>query len=392
MGLGGTLQQEIAVFGESGSGKTVLLSSFYGAAQEPQFVRKSLFRVVADDFGQGARLHQNYLGMKNSAKRPEITRFSATAHSFSIKLKDGDAKNNKGKPFDAVRLIWHDYPGEWFEQGVSGPEEAKRRVDTFRSLLGSDVALLLVDGQRLLDNSGEEERYLKSLLANVKNALLVLKDDLLEDGQPLVEFPRIWIMALSKADLLPEMNVFNFRDLVIEKAREDLEELRNVLEGLVEVSEALSVGEDFMLLSSAKFEVDKIEVTKRVGLDLILPLAATLPFERLARWHELREVPWKVLDGLLMGAGAFAVMLVGKGRRGGIPVKAPGPIGAVVGILGFTALADALNDAARLGSEKLEEIHSEALAQQHFLTATLAEFRLKLNEAEDERVLIRSFG
>ena len=65
---------------------------------------------------------------------------------------------------------------------------------------------------------------------------------------------------------------------------------------------------------------------------------------------------------------------------------------AVVGILGFTALADALNDAARLGSEKLEEIHSEALAQQHFLTATLAEFRLKLNEAEDERVLIRSFG
>ena len=129
-------------------------------------------------------------------------------------------------------------------------------------MLGSDVALLLVDGQRLLDNSGEEERYLKSLLANVKNALLSLKDDLLEDGQPLVEFPRIWIMALSKADLLPEMNVFNFRDLVIEKAREDLEELRNVLEGLVEVSEALSVGEDFMLLSSAKFEVDKIEVTK----------------------------------------------------------------------------------------------------------------------------------
>ena len=51
MGSGGTLQQEIAVFGESGSGKTVLLSSFYGAAQEPQFVRKSLFRVVADDFG-----------------------------------------------------------------------------------------------------------------------------------------------------------------------------------------------------------------------------------------------------------------------------------------------------------------------------------------------------
>jgi hypothetical protein len=31
-------------------------------------------------------------------------------------------------------------------------------------LLRSDVAILLVDGQKLLDNAGEEERYLKSLL------------------------------------------------------------------------------------------------------------------------------------------------------------------------------------------------------------------------------------
>jgi ABC-type dipeptide/oligopeptide/nickel transport system ATPase component len=30
-------EQHIAVFGESGSGKTVLVSSFYGAAREQQF-------------------------------------------------------------------------------------------------------------------------------------------------------------------------------------------------------------------------------------------------------------------------------------------------------------------------------------------------------------------
>ncbi|MEV0716241.1 hypothetical protein, partial [Asanoa sp. NPDC050611] len=117
-----------------------------------------------------------------------------------------------------MRLVWHDYPGEWFEQDVSGPEEGRRRVDTFRSLLRSDVALLLVDGQRLLGNAGEEERYLKSLLANFRNGLLSLKDDLLEDGKPIVEFPRIWIMALSKADLLPNLDVFKFRDLLVAKA------------------------------------------------------------------------------------------------------------------------------------------------------------------------------
>ena len=37
------LDQHIAVFGQSGSGKTVLVSSFYGAMQEPEFLTSSLF-------------------------------------------------------------------------------------------------------------------------------------------------------------------------------------------------------------------------------------------------------------------------------------------------------------------------------------------------------------
>ena len=63
-------EQQIAVFGESGSGKTVLLSSYYGGAQEPEFQRTSLFDVVADDTSDGNRLHQNYLGMKKTASLP----------------------------------------------------------------------------------------------------------------------------------------------------------------------------------------------------------------------------------------------------------------------------------------------------------------------------------
>src|SRR5947209_4776550 len=119
MQLSAALEQHIAVFGEGGSGKTVLLSSFYGATQEPQYAKKNLFHVVADDMGQGTRLHRNYLGMKNSARVPETTRFSATSYSFSVKLKAGsDAKAAKDRPFDDLRLVWHDYPGEWFEQDV----------------------------------------------------------------------------------------------------------------------------------------------------------------------------------------------------------------------------------------------------------------------------------
>ncbi|MGP9747303.1 hypothetical protein [Brachybacterium sp. AOP29-B2-41] len=50
------LEQHIAVFGESGSGKTVLLSSFYGATQDPAFIKDNEFNVVADDTGQSHRL------------------------------------------------------------------------------------------------------------------------------------------------------------------------------------------------------------------------------------------------------------------------------------------------------------------------------------------------
>ena len=114
MQLSRVLEQHIAVFGESGSGKTVLVSSFYGATQEPQFLKSSLFDVTADDTGQGHRLHGNYLGMKDSARRPETTRFSSAPYAFSVKLSDRSVKANNPKPFDALRLVWHDYPGEWF--------------------------------------------------------------------------------------------------------------------------------------------------------------------------------------------------------------------------------------------------------------------------------------
>ncbi len=144
-----------------------------------------------------------------------------------------------------MRFVWHDYPGDWFAEDVSG-SEAQRRVATFRALLGSDVAILLVDGQKLLDNAGEEGRYLKSLLGSFRSGLLRLEDQLLEGGKPLVRFPRIWILALSKADVIPELDVVGLRDLVISTASDDLAEFRKLLERFVDSPEALAVCEDFL--------------------------------------------------------------------------------------------------------------------------------------------------
>src|SRR5699024_12370658 len=110
-----------------------------------------------------------------------------------------------------------------------------------------------------------------------------------EDAKPLVQFPRIWMGALSKADLLPEMTVADFKALLVEKAAENLGDLRETIGELVQGDAALAVGEDFLILSSAKFEAERIDVGPRIGLELRLPLASVLPFERHVRWAQTTD-------------------------------------------------------------------------------------------------------
>ena len=347
-------------------------------------MKSSLFDVTADDTGQGHRLHANYLGMKDSARPPMTTKFSATPYAFSVKVRNDGGKVKGPSPFDAMRLVWHDYPGDWFEEEVPDPELAERRVATFRSLLGSDVAILLIDGQRLIDNKGEEERYLKSVLGSFRTGLLRLKEQLLEDGRPLVRFPRIWILAMSKADLLPELDVFGFRDLVIGKAADDLGELRKVLESLVASPDALAVGEDFLMLSSAKFEPNRIEVTERIGLDLVLPIASVLPLERHIKWIERKQIPAKVAAELLDGVGALAVALIGKTKKFAALAK------RIEAVIGLAALDAAMNAASKVGGEQLRKMNAEALAKQDYMQAVLTRFLMDLEEGEIRRVLLRS--
>lgn len=383
------LIQNIAVFGESGSGKTVLLSSFFGAAQEPQNIAKSGFNVVAESSSQSTRLRQNFLGMKNSAKLPGPTRLKADSYSFIVKLKQKpNVQPVKSGSNDDLRLVWHDYPGEWFEQDVSGPGEATRRLETFRNLLGSDVALLLVDGQRLLDNAGEEERYIKALLSGFRNGLLLLKDDLLTGGKQLVQFPRIWILALSKSDLLPDMTVTAFSDLLVEKAGEDINELRDVLAEFVESSDALSVGEDFVLLSSAKFVAGAIETSERVGLDLVLPLAAVFPLERHVEWAKSKNISKNVAAELMSGAVALADKLGGARALGALLARNSNKWLAAAGLL-IATFGSGLDDFAKWGGVKLQEANAEAVAKQESLRATLTGFRLDLEKSTEDQILHR---
>ena len=370
-------EQQVAVFGEAGSGKTVLLSSFYGTAQEQGLEKTSLFDVVADDTAQHIRLHQNYLGMKNSATVPMTNRFAATRYAFSIKRRPAAVGGpKKAKAVEDLRLVWHDYPGEWFEEEPATEEERRRRVETFRTLLGADVAFLVVDGQRLVDNRGEEERYLKALMANYRAHLTRLRDDLQPDGKRLVRFPRIWLFALTKADLLPEMDVLVFRDLVVEKAGAEIIALEAVLASFIEEPAALSLGDDFVILSSAKFEPGRIEVGMTIGLNLILPIAAILPFSRHLRWMKAMRRGGKVADELMGFAGPLLALLVPK-------AKLLGPIGLIAGFV----LPHVVDPLAGLAKDKVQHAHDEAVARHDFLTAVLTGFQLDLGHATEQKVL-----
>lgn len=383
------LEQHIAVFGESGSGKTVMLSSFFGAMRQPGLAAERHFSLVANKPAQGTRLLQRYFEMKDKAEVPLSNRHRADTYEFSLQLARAQGGGG-GKPqhFDAVKLFWHDYPGEWFEQDVNGETEAERRVELFRKLLVSDVALLLVDGQKLRENAGEEERYLGKLFGNLSNCLLAMKDDLLEEGAPLVQFPRIWVLALSKADLLPEMTVSAFEQLVTREAGHHLNELRFVIQGFVKGDEALAIGEDLLLLSSAKFEPGKIDVNRRVGIDLLLPLAAMLPFERHLQWARAKKIPTQVARELLKNTDKiFYALAAASGML--TKLKLPGPLKAAAIFVAGIVSSGAASEIVDMADSKLEEAYENARKKNDDLGAILTKFRIDLNRAEHDDVLLR---
>jgi hypothetical protein len=152
---------------------------------------------------------------------------------------------------------------------------------------------------------------------------------------------------------------------------------------MVQLPDALSVGDDFMLLSSARFEPGRIQVADRVGLNLVLPVALLLPLERLVDWLNRFEIPRVWLDRLAENASAFAGILVGA-RALALINRIPkvGPLLASIAVPAMVA-------AAELGGPKVKEINAEARAKQDYLTAILSQFRLDLDQGERDDVFVK---
>ncbi|MGE3407578.1 MAG: hypothetical protein AB7I37_12235 [Pirellulales bacterium] len=283
------LEQHIAVFGESGSGKTTLLSVFYGYQQAREFRKTAGYSLLATATGQGNKLLEAYYNIEKKLV-PPFTRFQHSIFDFQIKAEG--VNNSVGT------VVWHDYPGEWWTETVEGDEEQRRRI-AFRALMQSDVAFLLVDGKKLAEHGAT---YVKKLLANFRDFLDRERKVLLDDQDAFQTFPRIWTICLSKADLFPDHDVEWFRKQVLTAARSEIDDLSEAIMGFIpeKKRESLSFGEDFLLLSSAKFEPTTnqiVDPTKTIGVDQITPLGCLSLMRHIHSWVNKKKVAVKTAHG-----------------------------------------------------------------------------------------------
>ena len=112
-----------------------------------------------------------------------------------------------------------------------------------------------------------------------------------------------------------------------------------------------------------------------------------LPLERVAQWADRLDIPIRVLGRLIDHADAFAQLLTGIGgvaiARALTRVPRVGPLIAPVAV-------PALREVVELGLPRLNEIHAEAISGRDYLTATLTQFRLDLDQGVSDGLLVKS--
>ena len=269
-----TGEMRIALFGQSTSGKTTLLASYFGNQQRDDFKKKYGYSLAVEDVSMRNKLLSRYYQMegdnrgKDGGKFPLGTK-SFERHDFNFMLHE------LREP--GLKIVWYDYPGGWWENTPENLEEERCRRKAFGNLLQSHVGILLVDGVQYNDKGIE---YVKLLLNQFSSEIEGIKNFLGNEGNSIKEdtFPKQWIIAISKADVLPKgMTAEDISKKFVSHAADQLN-------GLREAVNSEDFGSQYMLISSASCEGRKvINVHQYIGFQLIAPVVLLSVLAELAK-------------------------------------------------------------------------------------------------------------
>ena len=254
----------IALFGMKGAGKTTLLASYFGNQQRNAFEERHGYRLEAADAAQGSVLLSRYYRLEGGDFPIGTDGFDTLR--FGLKVHE--------LPTASLDVVWYDYPGGWWETAPSDEAERDARRRALELLLDSHAAILLIDTERYLR---EGLTYARSLLDQFRAEIRRIVNELSALGKA-PDFPEQWLIAFSKADLLPE------RVTALTLAQELREGAADQLSGVQKaVGGNSSFGQEFLLLSAVRGDGRRVlDAHQSLGLTTIAPLVLLGALSRVA--------------------------------------------------------------------------------------------------------------
>jgi GTPase SAR1 family protein len=351
----------IALFGMKGAGKTTLLASYFGNQQRNAFEERHGYRLEAADAAQGSVLLSRYYRLEGGDFPIGTDGFDQLR--FGLKVHE--------LPTASLDVVWYDYPGGWWETAPSDEAERDARRRALEQLLDSHAAILLVDSERYL---AEGLTYVRSLLDQFRAEIRRIVNELSALGKA-PDFPEQWLIAFSKADLLPS------RITALTLAQELREGAADQLTGIQKaVGGAASFGQEFLLLSAVQGDGRRVlDAHQSLGLTTIAPLVLLGALSRVAEktgrgrvWGTLATT-LEVMRGLAEAVDKLDDLLPLKFRA-------------------LTVLIKALRtkEGLALSAEKLRERQKSAARRGKALDAAAFALRAELASPDTERAYFKT--
>lgn len=351
----------IALFGQSGSGKTTFLASYFGNQQRHSFEKEKGYALEAQDISTGSKLISEYYKMEEGSFPVGTESFSECR--FNLKI------SGINKP--GLQVVWYDYPGGWWERTPLDESEAQEREQSLKKIISSHVGIIMIDASKYLRN---KMPYIRALFDSFKNEIKRLKDNIPSDEE--MKLPSQWMIVISKSDMLPaEKKAEDFCEEIMKYALDQFN-------GIGKTIDSKSFGSQFLLISSALADKNKvIDAHKFIGLQLIAPLSLMMMLNDLVQI----EKSTNNANNYRVGAVAFSTLSVVFDFFDSFSNFLPPSYQAIFGLLKKLSVKEGLDKSSDFFKKK----QSEAAKNGNLMEAVVAAMQAELVSPEAKHAFFR---